>query len=186
MSKPNKSIMFPNIAMPQLTCLTPQMLRGLVESMQQFQANGMHKAAADVAHLLGQCSLCSLPPSPPPYHVCPLNFPPPPAMSSPGQRRRRRRRSSALASRLNPSHLSTSKVIRGKLTLQQFREFDIMNMSATIDCLAPGNQYHPYNSASTPSLSQRRRCLTPRSSAAQSTTSSSCGPVSSCAHPQMV
>ena len=93
--------------MPQLTCLTPQMLRGLVEAMQQFQANGMLKAAADVAHLLGQCSLCSLPPSPPPCHVCPLNFPPPSCTPSRRRRRRRRRRSTSPGSTTCSSSLST-------------------------------------------------------------------------------
>ena len=57
-------MMYPTLAMPQLTCLTPQMFSSLLELMQQFQRNGMLKAAADVANVLGQCSLSSLPPSP--------------------------------------------------------------------------------------------------------------------------
>ena len=159
-------MMYPTLAMPQLTCLTPQMFSSLLELMQQFQRNGMLKAAADLANVLGQCSLSSLPPSPSPCHVCPLNFPPPQSQSSPRKRRRQqRRKSSTPASRSNLTWSPSSPLtaINGRLPLQQFRGFDIALMSATIDRLAPANHYLPHKSASTPPLSQRS-CWSPPAS----------------------
>ena len=140
---------------PALSMFPPQLLGDLLDVLQGLLHCGEAPAAA---RLIFAAFPSSLPL--PPNHICPLNFPPP--QSSPRKRRRRRRKrkaspASSSNSTQSPSRLletSTSTAIDGKLTPQQFREFDITSISSTINRLAPGNCYMPINSASTSPLSQ--------------------------------
>ena len=139
---------------------TPQHLGDLLDVLQGL----LHCGEAPAAARLVFAAFPSSNPLPP-NHICPLNLPPPLSQSSPRKRRRRQRRrrkaspASSSNSSQSPSRLiqtSISTAIDGKLTLRQFRDFDITSMSNTINRLAPGNCYMPINSASTPQLSLRR------------------------------
>ena len=139
-------MMFPNTPMPQLICLSPQTVSGLVDSLKQFINHGMMDAAANIAQFLSKCPPPSQPPASIP-HVCPLKFPAP----RPRRRRRRRRRrprTSRTLPRSFGSLLSTEvdEVIKSIEQLpvvkspnqekKHFRRFDMPRMCKTIDVLA--------------------------------------------------
>ena len=132
--------------MPQLICLSPQTVSGLVDSLKQFINHGMMDAAANIAQFLSKCPPPSQPPASIP-HVCPLKFPAP----RPRRRRRRRRRrprTSRTLPRSFGSLLSTEvdEVIKSIEQLpvvkspnqekKHFRRFDMPRMCKTIDVLA--------------------------------------------------
>ena len=48
-------MMFPNVPMPQLICLSPQNVSSLVDSLTQFINHGMMDAAAKIAQFLARC-----------------------------------------------------------------------------------------------------------------------------------
>ena len=127
----------------------PQLLEDLLDVLQGLLHCGQAPAAARLTFAAFPSSIPL-----PQNHVCPLSFPPPPTLSSRRHRRRRQRRrtSSVRASRSDSAQLSSSEAINGESTLQQFHEFDVKHMSATIDRLAPENRYLPFNSASTPTF----------------------------------
>ena len=132
--------------MPQLICLSPQTVSGLVDSLVQFINHGLIDAAAKIAQFLARC--------PPPYqhpasrpHVCPLRFPAPTPRKRRRRRRRRPRTSRPLLSSFK-SQLSTEvdEVIKSIEQLpvvpspnqeeKRFRRFDMHRMCRTIDMLA--------------------------------------------------
>ena len=132
--------------MPQLICLSPQTVSGLVDSLKQFINHSMMNAAANIAQFLARCPPPSQPPSSTP-HVCPLRFPAP----RPRRRRKRRRRRSRTSRTLPRSFgslLSTEvdEVIKSIEQLpvvkspnqekKHFRRFDMPRMCKTIDVLA--------------------------------------------------
>ena len=132
--------------MPQLICLSPQTVSGLVDSLKQFINHGMMDAAANIAQFLARCPPpCH--PSPSRPHVCPLEFP------APKPRRRRRRRcrrprtphplpssfDSILSTEVDEVIRSIEQLPVAKSTNQEekrFRRFDMLRMCKTIDVLA--------------------------------------------------
>ena len=133
-------MMFPSAPLPQLICLSPQTVSGLVDSLTQFINHGMKDAAANIAQFLTRCPPLCLPPTSRP-HVCPLKFPAPKP-----KRRRRRRRRRPRTSRPLPSSFSTllstevDDVIKSieqlpvvkspNLEEKRFRRFDMQRMCA--------------------------------------------------------
>ena len=132
--------------MPQLICLSPQNVSGLVDSLTQFINHGMMDAAANIAQFLAGCPPPSQPPPSEP-HVCPLKFPAPKLRG----RRRRRRRSPRTSHPLPSSFdsllsIEVDEVIKSieqlpvaKSTNQEekrYRRFDMLRMCKTIDVLA--------------------------------------------------
>ena len=132
--------------MPQLICLSPQNVSGLVDSLTKFINHGMMNAAANIAQFLSRCPPPSQPPPSIP-HVCPLKFPAPRP-----RRRQRRRRRRPRTSRTLPSSFGSllsnevDDVIKSieqlpvvkspNLEEKRFRRFDIHRMCKTIDMLA--------------------------------------------------
>ena len=132
--------------MPQLICLTPQTVSGLVDSLVQFINHGLMDAAAHIAQFLARCPPPYQPPASKP-HVCPLRFPAPKPRKRRRRRRRRPRTSRPLLSSFR-SQLSTEvdDVITSIEQLpvvpspiqeeKRFRTFDMHRMCRTIDMLA--------------------------------------------------
>ena len=139
-------MMFPNAPMPQLICLSPQIVSGLVDSLTKFIHHSMKEASANIAQFVARCPPpCQPPPSRP--HVCPLTFPAP----KPRRRRRRRRRrprtphplpssfDSLLSTEVDEVIRSIEQLPVAKSTNQEekrFRRFDMLRMCKTIDVLA--------------------------------------------------
>ena len=103
---------------PRLSCLSPQMLHGTVETMQLLANHGMLKAAASLAHFLGSVFAS-----------------PPIAGGSPGRQRRRRRR------KRGSSRTASCSMETGQGKHCHHRGFDIQSMSVRIDVLA--SMYSP-------------------------------------------
>ena len=132
--------------MPQLICLSPQTVSGLVDSLVQFINHGLMDAAAHIAQFLARCPPPYQPPASKP-HVCPLRFPAPTPRKRRRRRRRRPRTSRPLLSSFK-SQLSTEvdEVIKSIEQLpvvkshnqeeKRFRRFDMHRMCRTIDMLA--------------------------------------------------
>ena len=57
-------MMIPTGYLPKLSCISPQLLSDVAETMKLLAIQGMMEAAADLAHLLGGSSLAvvTLPP----------------------------------------------------------------------------------------------------------------------------
>ena len=168
-------MMLPNAPLPQLICLFPQTVSGLVDSLTQFINHGMKEAAANIAQFLARCAPpCQPPPSRP--HVCPLKFPAP----KPRKRRRRRRRRPKTSRPLPSSfksQLSTKVDSNERLPIVNaanrrgkcFRRFNQDLMCVTIDMLA--KTYSPGHVNKPPTLAIEYQPELHKSSEANSTSS---------------
>ena len=105
-------MMMSTTSLSKLYCLSPQMLRSVVETMHKLATAGMMEAAADLAHLIASA-------------VCH-----PTSGRSPKRRRRKKKRKQS-----RRCHLAADMVNKQNQQVQHRGEFDIGSMSKTIDLL---------------------------------------------------
>ena len=106
-------MMMSTTSLSKLYCLSPQMLRSVVETMHKLATAGMMEAAADLAHLIASAVACH-----------------PTSGRSPKRRRRKKKRKQS-----RRCHLAADMVNKQNQQVQHRGEFDIGSMSKTIDLL---------------------------------------------------